>query len=75
MPVYEECYERPRAQLLGTMQTTTIERYDDLLQQIKSSRAIKKLAGDVMHRVLSISIMYIPNLQRIQELEEDSNNK
>jgi hypothetical protein len=28
-----------------------------------------------MHRVLSISIMYIPNLQRIQELEEDSNNK
>jgi hypothetical protein len=74
-PDYERGYERPTARLLATLATNTVEPYDDLLQEVKTAQAINALAADVKHRIVGTPIVEIPNLQRINELEEDSSNE
>jgi hypothetical protein len=74
-PDYEIGYERPTARLLATLATNTVEPYDDLLQEIKTAQAIDALAADVKRRIVGTPIVDIPDLQRIDELEEDSSNE
>jgi len=74
-PDYEIGYERPTARLLATLATNTIEPYDDLLQETKTAQAIDVLAADVKRRIVGTPIVDIPDLQRIDELEEDSRNE
>jgi len=74
-PNYEIGYERPTARLLATLATTTVEPYDDLLQEIKTAQAIDALGADVKCRIVSTPIVDIPDPQRIDELEEDSSNE
>jgi hypothetical protein len=69
MPDYEIGYERPTARLMATLATHPVEPYDDLLQEIKTAQAIDALAADVMRRIVGTSIVDIPDLQRIHELE------
>ena len=71
-PDYEIGYERPTASQLATMATTTVEPCDDLLQVIKTAQAIDVLATNVKCRIVGTPIVDIPDLQRIDELEEDS---
>jgi len=72
---YEIGYKRPTARLLATLATNTVEPYDDLLHEIKTAQAIDALAADLMRRIVSTPIADIPDLQRIDELEEDSSNE
>ena len=74
-PDSEIGYERPTARLLATLVATTVEPYDDLLQEIKTAQAIDVLAADVKHRIVGTPIFDIPDLQRIDELEEESSNE
>jgi hypothetical protein len=55
--------------------TNTVEPYDDLLEEIKTAQVINVLAADVKRRIVSIPIVEIPDLQRIDELGEDSSNE
>jgi len=64
---YEIGYERPTAQLLATLAATTVEPYDDLLQEIKTAQAIDVLAADRKHRIVSTPIIDLTDLQRIDE--------
>jgi len=54
--------------------TNTVEPHDDLLQEIKTAQAIDELAADVKRRIVSPPIVDIPDLQRMDELEEDLSN-
>jgi hypothetical protein len=54
---------------------TPIEPYDDLLQEIKAAQAIDALAADVKHKIVGTPNVDIPDLQRIDELEEESTNE
>jgi len=74
-PDYEIGYERPTTRLLATWAATTIEPYDDLLQEIKAAQAIDPLAADVKHKIVGTPIVDILDLQRIHELEEESTNE
>jgi hypothetical protein len=74
-PDNEIGYKRPTARLLATLATNTIEPYDNLLQEIKTAKAIDALAADVKRRIVGTPIVDIPDLQRIDELEEDLSNK
>jgi hypothetical protein len=74
-PDYEIGYERPTARLLATFATNTVEPYDDLLQEINTAEAIDALAADVKRRIVGTPIIDIPDLQRIDALEEDSSNE
>ena len=74
-PDYEIGYERPTARLLATLLTNTVELYDDLLQETKTAQAIDALAADVKRRIVGSPIVDIPDLQRIDGLEEDSSNE
>ena len=74
-PDYEIGYERPTARLLATLATNTVELYDDLRQDIKTAQPIDRLAADVKRRIIGTPIVDISDLQRIDELEEDSSNK
>jgi len=74
-PDYEIGYERPTARLLATLATNTVEPYDDLLQEIKTAQAIDALAAYVKRRIVGTPIVDIPDLQRIDELEEDSSDE
>jgi hypothetical protein len=71
-PNYEIGYERPTARLLATLAATTVEPYDDHLQQINAAQAIDALAADVEHRIVGTPIVDIPDLQRIDDSEEES---
>jgi hypothetical protein len=70
-PDYEIGYERPTARLLATLAIITVELYDDLFQEIKTAQAIDTLAADMKCRIVGTQITDIPDLQRIDELEED----
>ena len=72
---YEIGYERPTARLLATLATNTVVPYDDLLQEIKTAQAIDALAANVKCWIVGTPIVNISNLQRIEELEEDSCNE
>jgi len=74
-PTYEIGYERPTARLLAPWVTTNVEHYNDLLQQIKIAQAIDALAADVKHRIVGTQIVDIPDLQRIDESEEELSNQ
>jgi len=74
-PDYEIGYERPTARLLPTLPTNTVAPYDDLHQKIITAHAIDALAADVKRSIVSTPIVDIPDLQRIDELEEDSSNE
>jgi len=74
-PDYEIGYERLTARLLATLATNTVEPYDNLLQEIKTAQAIDALAANVKRRIVGTPIVDIPDLQRIDELEEDSRNE
>jgi len=74
-PDSEIGYERPTARLLATLETNTVEPCDDLLQEIKTAQAIDVLAADVKRRIVGTPIVNIPDLQRIDELEEDLSNE
>jgi len=74
-PDYQIGYERPTARLLATLVTNTVEPYDDLLQEIKTAQAINAFAADMKWRIVGTPIIDIPDLQRIDELEEDSGNE
>jgi len=74
-PNYEIGYERPTARLLATLVTNTVELYDNLLQEIKTAQAIDTLAADVKRKIVGTPIVDIPDLQRIDELEEDSSSE
>jgi len=71
-PKYEMGYERPTAQLLATLAATTDEPYNVLLPEIKAPQAIDALAADVKHKIVGTPIVDIPDLQSIDELEEES---
>ena len=62
-PDYEIGYERPTARLLATLATTTVEPYNELLQEIKTPQAINALAADVKRRIVDTQIIDIPDLQ------------
>jgi hypothetical protein len=74
-PDYELGYNRPTVRLLATMAATTVEPYDDLLQEIKAAQAIDALAADVKRRIVGTPIVDIADLQRIDELQEESTNQ
>jgi len=74
-PDYEIGCERPTARLLATLGTTTVEPYDDLLQENKTAQAIDALVADVKRRIVVTPIVDIPDLQRIDDQEEDSSNE
>ena len=74
-PDYEIGSDRPTARLLATLAVTTVEPYDDLLQEIKAAQAIDALAADVKHKIVGTPIVDIPDLQPIDELEEESTNE
>jgi len=74
-PDEEIGFERPTPHLLATFSTTTIELYDDLLQKIKTAKATDVLATDVPLRIFGTQIIDIPDLQRIDESEEEPSNK
>jgi len=61
-PDYEIGYERPTARLLATLAATTVEPYDDLLQEIKTAQAIDPFAAEVKHRIVGTPIDDIPDL-------------
>jgi hypothetical protein len=54
---------------------TTVKPYEDLLQEIKTALAIDALAADVKHRIVGTPIVNIPELQRIDKLEEELRNE
>jgi hypothetical protein len=54
---------------------TTVEPYNDLFQEIKTAQAIDTSAADVKDRIVGTPIVDISDLQRIDELEEESSNK
>jgi len=66
---------RPTAWLLATLAAHTVEPYNDLLQELKTAQAIGALAADVKYRIVGTPIVNIPDLQRINELEEGSSNQ
>ena len=74
-PDNEIGYKGPIAQLLATLAATTVEQYDDLLQKIKTAQAIDALAADLGHRILGTPLVDIPDLRRIDELEEESRSE
>jgi hypothetical protein len=74
-PDYEIGYERLIPRLLATLAATTVEPYDDLLQEIKAAQAIDALAADVKHKIVGTPIVDIPDVQRIDEFEEESTNE
>jgi hypothetical protein len=74
-PDNEIGYERPTARLLATLAATTVEPYDNLLQEIKAAQAIDALDADMKHRILGTPIVDIHDLQRIDESEEESTNE
>jgi hypothetical protein len=51
---------------------TTVEPSYYLGQEIKVSQAIDALAADMKHRIICTPIVVVPDLQRIDELEEES---
>jgi len=55
--------------------TNTVEPYDDLLQEIKTAHAIDAFAADMKRRIVGTLTVDIPDLQRIEDLEEDSGNE
>jgi hypothetical protein len=67
-PDYKIGYERPTAQLLVTLATTTVEPIDDHLQEINPAQVIDALVADVKRRIVGTPIVDIPNLERIDEL-------
>jgi hypothetical protein len=74
-PVYEKGHERPTAMLLATLATNTVELCNNLLQEIKTSQVIDPSGADMKRRIVGNPIVHIPDLQRIDELEEDSSNE
>jgi hypothetical protein len=54
---------------------TTIELYNDLLQGINTAQAIDMLAADLNPRIVGTPIVDIPDMERIDQLEEESNNE
>jgi hypothetical protein len=74
-PGYEKGYKRPTAMLLATLATNTVEPYNFLLQEIKRSQAIDPSGADMKRRIVGTPIVHIPDLLRIDELEEDSSNE
>jgi hypothetical protein len=72
---YEIGYERPTTRLLATLAATTVEPYNDLIQEIKAAQAIDALAADMKYKIIGTPIVDIPDLQRIDQLEEESTNK
>jgi len=68
---YEMGYRGPTARLLASLLTDTIEPYDDLHQEFKTAQAFDVLAADVKRRIVGTPIVDIPNLQRMDELEDD----
>ena len=57
------------------MAATTIEQYNDILQEIKTAQAIDELAANVKHRIVGTPIVDIPDLQITDELEEEWSNE
>jgi len=74
-PDYKVAYKRLTARLLATWGTNTVEPYDDLLQEITTALAIDELGADVKPSIVGTPIVDIPDLQRIDELEEHSSNE
>jgi hypothetical protein len=74
-PDNEIGYERATARLLATLAATTVEPYDDLLQEIQAAQALDALAADVKHRIVGPPIVDIADRQRIDDLEEESPNE
>lgn len=72
---YNIGYKRPTAWLLATLAAYTVEPYNDLLEELKTAQAIGALAADVKYRIVGTPIVNIPDLQRINELEEVSSNQ
>jgi hypothetical protein len=66
---------RPTAQLLPASAATTVEPYDGLVQEIKTAQAIDTMCAEVKTRIFGTLIVDIPDLPRIEELEEDQSNK
>jgi phosphoserine phosphatase len=62
-PDYEIRYEMLTARLRATLAATTVEPYEDLLQEIKPAHAIDALAADVKHKIVGTPIIYISDLQ------------
>jgi len=60
---------------LATLATTTVEPYDDLLQEINTAQAIDALAAEMKRRIVGTPIVDIPDLERIEEPEEDTSDK
>jgi len=61
-PDYKIVYERPTARLLAPLAATTVEPYDDLLQEIKAAQAIDTLAANLKHKIVGTPIVDIPDL-------------
>ena len=57
------------------MATTTVEPYDDIFHEINTAQAIDSLAALKKHRIVGTPIANIPDLQRLDELEEDASNE
>jgi hypothetical protein len=57
------------------MAATTVEPYDDLLQEINAAQAIDALAADLKCRIVGTPIVDIADLQRIDKLKEESTNE
>jgi hypothetical protein len=74
-PNYEKGYERATTRLLATFAGTTVEPYNDLLQEIKTAQPIDALAAERKHRIFDTPLFDIPDLRRIDELEEESGNE
>jgi len=63
-------YGRLTARPLATLATTTVEPYNDLLQEMETAQAIHALAADVKRRIVGTPNVDIPDQERINEPEE-----
>ena len=72
---YKIGYERPTARPLGTSATPTVEQYEDLVKEINTALAIDGLAVEVKHRIFGTQIVYIHDLQRIDDSVEEPRNE
>jgi len=72
---YEVVYNRPTAWLLATVAPTTAEPYINRRQEIKTAQVIDALAADVKRRIVGTAIVNVPDLQRLDQLHQDSSNE
>jgi hypothetical protein len=68
-------HERPTARLLATLPITTIQPYNNPLNDIKPATVIDALVADVKRLIVATPLANIPQLERIADLEEASSNE